>query len=291
MVREFFQPDTLVSALELRRDHEASSLLAGGTDLVVAMRNGRGPEGSIIDLSKVSELKGVEAAGDTVRIGPMTTFSELEGSEVLRNTASMLCNAASAVGSPQIRNRGTIGGNICNASAAADGFTPLLCLDAEVELQSMAADGSVNVRILPLESFIIDSGKTAIKGNEILTGIQFKQPSPDVLSCFRKIGRRNALAIARISGCCVLQLKGGAVDSIRFALGASTSKPERIKPVEEFLTGRELTREAFEEAGKLAAEYVLKQTGTRPSSSYKLPVIEKLTVSLIKGAAEGRSNL
>lgn len=291
MVREYFQPDTLIKALELRRDFEASSLLAGGTDLIVAMRNGKGPQGSIIDLSKVHELKGVEVSEDTVRIGPMTTFSELEDSDVLRDTAEILCEAAAAVGSPQIRNRGTIGGNICNASAAADGFTPLLCLDAEVELQSITADGAVNVRILPLEGFVIGSGKTAVRSNEILTGIRFKQPSSDVLSCFRKIGRRNALAIARVSGCCILRLNGEAAESIRFALGASTSKPERIRPVEEFLTGRELTGEAFREAGKLAAEYVLKQTGTRPSSGYKLPVIEKLTASLMKGAAEGRNNL
>jgi CO/xanthine dehydrogenase FAD-binding subunit len=164
-------------------------------------------------------------------------------------------------------------------------------LDAEVELRSLAEDGAINVRILPLESFVIGSGKTVIRSNEILTGIRFKQPSSDVLFYFRKIGRRNALAIARVSGCCVLLLNGGVVESIRFALGASTSKPERIRPVEEFLTGRELTVEVFREAGKLAAEYVLKQTGTRPSSGYKLPVIEKLTASLIKGAAEGRNNL
>lgn len=290
MTREFFQPDTLIKALELKRDHEGSSLLAGGTDLVVAMRNGKGPEGNIIDLSKIRELKGIEASGDTVRIGSMTTFTEIEDAEVLRNTAKILCEAASMVGSPQIRNRGTIGGNLCNASAAADGFAPLLCLDAEVELQSCASDGKVYSRILPLERFILDSGKTAATGNEIMTAVLFKKPFPDVLSAFRKIGRRNALAIARVNGCCVLRMKDGVVESIRFALGASTSKAERIRTVEEYLTGRKLTGDALAEAGKRASEYVFRQTGTRQSSGYKLPVIEKLTASLITAAAEGRNN-
>lgn len=291
MTREFFQPDTLIKALQLRSDHEGSSLLAGGTDLMVAKRDDRGPQGSIIDLSRVYELKGIKAVGDRIRIGPMTTFTEIADSEMLRAAAGMLCKAAETVGSPQIRNRGTIGGNICNASAAGDGMTPLLCLDADVELQSLASDGSVITRIMPLEDFMIDSKKTALKGDEILTGILFKNPPADTFSSFKKIGRRNALAIARINGCCALRLNNDIVESIHFALGASTSKPERIRVVEELLKGRELSLEVLREAGKQAAEYVLQQTGTRASSSYKLPVIEKFTVSLIQAAAAGRNKI
>jgi CO/xanthine dehydrogenase FAD-binding subunit len=289
MIREFFQPVALIKALQLRRDYEGSSLLAGGTDFVIAMHNDKGSEGSIIDLSKVSELKGIEAVGDRIRIGPMTTFTEISDSTLLRDTANMLCEAAESVGSPQIRNRGTIGGNICNASAAADGMTPLLCLDAEIELQSLDSDGAVNTLILSLEDFLVDSKKTALKGNEIMTGIFIKHPLADTLSSFQKIGRRNALAIARINGCCALRLNNDMVESIHFALGASTSKPERIRVVEEFLTGRELTAEVLSKAGKHAAEYVFQQTGTRSSSSYKLPVIERFTVSLIQAAAERRN--
>ncbi len=287
MIKDFFQPDTLIKALQLRSDYAGSSLLAGGTDLVVAMRHDRFPEGSMIDLSKVNELKGIEVVGDRIRIGSMTTFTELSDSALLRDAANMLCEAAETVGSPQIRNRATIGGNICNASAAADGLTPLLCLDAEVELQSLTADGTVTTRILSLEDFLIDSKKTALNDNEIMTEILFKRPSSDTLSSFQKIGRRNALAIARINGCCALRLNHNMVERIHFALGASTAKPERIRVVEEFLTGRELTADVLAEAGKRASEYVLSQTGTRSSSSYKLPVIEKFTASLIN-AASGR---
>jgi Aerobic-type carbon monoxide dehydrogenase, middle subunit CoxM/CutM homologs len=284
MIREYYQPDTLIKALQLRKDLEGSALLAGGTDLVVSLHNDRGPEGSIIDLSKIRELKGIELTGDNIRIGPMTTFTEISDSELLKGASPMLCQAAELVGSPQIRNRGTIGGNICNASAAGDGMTPLLCLDAEVELRSLSEDGSDGIRVISLEDFLIDSKKTARKDNEILTGILFKCPSSDTLTAFQKIGRRNALAIARLNGSCALCLKDNKIESIRFALGAATSKPERIKAVEELLTGIELTDELLKNAGKSASEYVLEKTGMRSSSSYKLPVIEKFTVSLIHKA-------
>jgi len=284
MIKDFFQPDTLINAFQLRRDNEGASLLAGGTDLVIDMRHDMISKNSMIDLSKVRLLKGITVVGDGIRIGPMTTFTEIEDSVLLQEAADILCEAAKTVGSPQIRNKGTIGGNLCNASAAGDGFTPLLCLDARVELQSIAADDTVNTRILALEDFIVGSKKTALKSNEILTGIIIKRPAAGSLSAFKKIGRRNALAISRLSGSVILQLESSVVARIHFALGASTSIPERILAVEEYLTGRKLTAEALAEAGKRASEYVLSQTGTRSSSSYKLPVIEKFTASLINAA-------
>lgn len=289
--REFFQPDTLIKALQLKRDIVGASVLAGGTDFVAAMQKDRGPAGSIIDLSKVNELKGIEIVGDRIKIGSMTNFTEISDSEILRNGATILCQAGATIGSPQIRNRGTIGGNICNASAAADGMPPLLCLDAEVELQCITIDGTVNSRILPIEDFMIGTNKTAINDNEIMVGITVENLLLDSLSSFEKIGRRNALAIARINGCCILRLNNNIVESIKFALGASTSKPERIRVVEDFLTGQELTMEALHKAGKYAAEYVVKQTGTRSSSVYKLPAIEKFTGSLIMSAVERGNNI
>ena len=290
MIREFFQPDTIIKALQLRRDNKRSTLLAGGTDFVVALHKDMETEGSIIDLSKVKRLKGIEVEGDMIKIGPMTNFTDLSDSKILKDVADMLCQAGNTIGSPQIRNRGTIGGNICHASPAADGITPLLCLDAEIEIQSITADDIIQTRMLLLEDFVLGTKKTALQDNEIMVGIQFQRPLPDTFSSFQKIGRRNALAVARINGSCILRLNNNFVESIQFALGASTSKPERIRVVEELLTGVELTKEALNQAGKQAAAYVLKQTGTRASSSYKLPVIEKFTVSLIETTMERSMN-
>lgn len=291
MSREYFQPTTLEEALQIRRDNREASLLAGGTDLVVAMRHDRGPAGDLIDLSKILELKGMHEMAGGIRIGPMTTFTELMESQLLREAAEILCEAAETVGSPQIRNRGTIGGNLCNASAAADCITPLLCLDAAVELQSLGPDGSKCTRVLPLDTFLMNSKKTDLRDDEILTGLFFQRPAAEMSFAFQKIGRRNALAIARLNGSCAIRLKGNTVTSLSFALGAATSKPERIERAEEYLTGRELTDEALAAAGKRAAEYVLEKTGVRASSSYKLPVIERFTATLIRAAAERRTAL
>lgn len=291
MSRVYYQPIALEEALQIRRDSREASLLAGGTDLVVAMRHDRVPAGDLIDLSKILELKGIHEMAGGIRISPMTTFTELMESQLLREAAGILCEAAETVGSPQIRNRGTIGGNLCNASAAADCITPLLCLDAAVELQSLGLDGSKCTRVLPLETFLVDSKKTDLRSDEILTAILFQRPAGEMSFAFQKIGRRNALAIARLNGSCAIRLKGNTVTSLSFALGAATSKPERIERAEEYLTGRELTGEALTAAGKRAAEYVLEKTGVRASSSYKLPVIERFTASLIREAVERRNAL
>ncbi|QOX62162.1 xanthine dehydrogenase family protein subunit M [Anoxybacterium hadale] len=312
MSRTYFQPTALEEALQIRRDNSEASLLAGGTDLVVAMRHDRGPAGDLIDLSKIMELKGIHEISDSnhkavgcihettncvhekagsIRIGPMSTFTEIMESQLLREAAGILCEAAETVGSPQIRNRGTIGGNLCNASAAADCIPPLLCLNAAVELLSLGSDGSKCIRILPLEMFLLDSKKTDIRSDEILTGIFFQRSAGDMGFAFQKIGRRNALAIARLNGSCAIRLNGNTVTSLSFALGAATSKPERIESAEEYLKGRELTDEALTAAGKRAAEYVLEKTGVRASSSYKLPVIERFTASLIRAAAERKTEI
>lgn len=286
MSREFFQPKTLEEALNIRKDHVGASLLAGGTDVVVAMRKDNGPEGSIIDLSKIKELKEISIHEGEIKIGAMVTFTEIADSKVLRKNAEILCLAAETVGSPQIRNRGTIGGNICNASAAADVVTPLICLNAVVELQSVGIENIIQKRKMSLANFIIGNKKVALEKNEILTSVIFKALSPDILTSFKKVGRRNALAIARLNGACILEMDNKKIESISFALGAATSKPERFTGVENFLIGKDLTEEILKNAGSLASDYVLKQTGTRSSSAYKLPVIARFTASLIDDASK-----
>lgn len=287
MSRQFFQPKTLEKALQLRKDHGNTSLLAGGTDIIVAIRKRKVPEGDIIDLSKINELKEIEIRGNEIRIGAMVTFSAIVDSKILKERANILCQAAETVGSPQIRNRGTIGGNLCNASAAADLVTPLVCFKAEIELQSLNSYNTNQRRRMPLENFIVGSKKVLIEKNEILTSIIFKALSSYMMTSFNKIGRRNALAIARVNGACALTIDNKKVKSLSFVLGAATLKPERFIVVENFLIGKKLNDKILKDAGNLASDYVLKQTSIRASSTYKLPVIAKFTISLIEEALKG----
>ncbi|MHB8072709.1 FAD binding domain-containing protein [Desulfosporosinus fructosivorans] len=137
--------------------------------------------GNIIDLSKIEELKVIKIQSDEINMGSMVTFTSILNSEVLSKKAKLLCKAAAAVGSPQIRNRGTIGGNICNASAAADAVSSLVCLEAKVDLKSMDTKGAIQSRMIAIEDFVIASGKTLLEKNEILTNIVFKIPYIDGL--------------------------------------------------------------------------------------------------------------
>lgn len=282
MNRAFFQPGTVSEALECRRNHKGSTLLAGGTDLIASIYKNKEPEESIIDLSKIEELKEIQIQDDEIKIGAMVNFTGMEDSQTLNEKAKVLCRAARSVGSPQIRNRGTIGGNICNAGPAADLVPALVCLEAKVELQSMYAGGNIQKRLVALEDFITDKNQTLLEDSEILTNIIFKVPPDGVKSGFEKIGRRNALAVARINGACLLWMDNNIVSKINIVIGSVTSRPERYSTVEDYLKGKKLDYKVLKEAGILASNHVLKQTGGRSSSTYKLPVISRFTASLIE---------
>lgn len=282
MTRQFFQPRTLKEALECRRNHMGSILLAGGTDIVVDLHKDRLSGGDFIDLSKIDELKEIKAVGNEILIGSMVTFTSIQDSQILNEKADILCSAAGFVGAPQIRNKGTIGGNICNASPAADLVPPLVCMNARVMLKSMDENNCIQSRMLTVEEFIIGSNKTMLKENEILTSIIVALPSENTKMVFKKIGRRNALAISRLNGACMLQTENNHVTCISLVLGSATQKPERFRTVEDYLSGKELTDDVLKHAGKLASDFVLSKAGMRASSNYKLPVIARFTESLIE---------
>jgi CO/xanthine dehydrogenase FAD-binding subunit len=278
----FYQPHTIHLALEYSRNQESSTLLAGGTDLVIKMHKDRAPKGAIIDLSKVEELKEISIKGNEIKIGAMSIYSKILDSEILRKSAPILCQAAETVGSPQIRNKATIGGNICNASPAADMIPPLVCLNARLELQSMDSDNVISTRRISIEDFITGVNKTALATNEMLTNIVFNIQSDNSKMNFKKIGRRNALAIARLNGACILNLENNRVSKASLVIGSAAPTPKRFRIVEDYLRGKELNEEVLRAAGILASDYVLQQAGTRSSFNYKLPVVSRFIASLIE---------
>lgn len=282
MSRVFYQPDTLRSALEYRRDSELSFLLAGGTDLTIKMRKNQIPSGDIIDLSKVDELKEIYIKDKVIKIGAMATYAKILDSKILRKSANILCQSAETVGSSQIRNRATIGGNICNASPAADMFPPLVCLETSLELQSIDSDNVIHTRRISIEDFITGVNKTSLKPNEILTNIIFNIPSGNAKMSFKKIGRRNALVIARLNGACILYMKNNVVSKAAFVIGSASPVLRRFNVVENYLCGKELNNEILRHAGVLASNFVLEQAGTRSSVNYKVPAASRFTAALIE---------
>ncbi len=245
-------------------------LLAGGTDLVIEMRKSRTPY-NIVDISKLGELRFIREEGNKIRIGALTTHSEISQSSIVRSKAKPLALASASVGSPSIRNLGTIGGNIVNASPAADTLPALALLNANLILASI--DGK---RTLSISDFIKGAYKTDIQPGEILIEIEIDSLSPNTFSYFVKLGRRNALAIARLSVAVALNVADSRITEARIAPGAVFRSPHRVKPAEDYLIGKKPSVESFAEAGKMVSAEMIKTTGIRWSTPYKEPVLAAL---------------
>lgn len=270
---ELVQPRSLGEALQTLRERGLGwRIIAGGTDVLVGLRAGhdQGLTG-LVDISGLYELAQVEVSGTEIIIGALTTFTTLLRSTVIRCEAPILAEMAAHMGSPQIRNRATLGGNLANASASADSVPPLLVLEAEVELCSTSG-----TRRLPLEQFIVAPGRTVLRSGEMLVHIRIPRVLGTVTWHYEKLGRRNSAAISRIS-VAAARIGGGqgAVSDCRLAVGAVTPVPLRLRRTEASLREDGLARDLDRAAG-LAREEIETITGRRWSSAYKLPVLENL---------------
>ena len=245
-------------------------ILAGGTDVLVEMRKpfAQSPQ-SIVDIGRISALHGIRESGDSIIIGPLTTHDEICRSAIIGRHAVLLATAASTIGSPQIRNRGTIGGNIMNAAACADTVPPLIALSAILKLTSISG-----VREVPLAGFFEKPYVTVARPDEILSEIRFDKLIPGMRSAFVKLGRRNALSIARLSVAVILRTnKTGEIDEARIVPGAAFPTWRRIKDAEDVLVGEKPSTGLFQKAGTKTAEFMIAQSGRRWSAEYKEQVI------------------
>jgi CO/xanthine dehydrogenase FAD-binding subunit len=228
----FVRPASLSHALACRA--AGAEVLAGGTDFWPS-RVGKpayaSPDATLLDLSALSMLRAISHHTDTLRIGALATWTDLADAS-LPPACLALQMAAREVGGRQIQNRGTIGGNLCNASPAADGVPPLLALDASVEIQS-----STRVRVVPLAEFLHGPRKTALQPNEILTALIVPLPHASARSHFLKLGARKYQLISIVMGAAVLRADAGRVASVAVAIGACSPVAQRLHKLEAELVG------------------------------------------------------
>jgi CO/xanthine dehydrogenase FAD-binding subunit len=250
-----------------------AKILAGGTDVLVEMRKpGTTSSKAVVDISRITALKGIEESGDSVVIRPLTTHTEIFKSKIVEQYAPLLKSAVAGIGSPQIRNRGTVGGNIMNAAACADTVPPLVALNAQIKLLSSKGE-----RIVGLAEFFVKPYTTVAQPDEILVEIRFPRLPANARSSFIKLGRRNALSIARLSVAAVLATtEKGTIDDARIVTGAAFPKWQRVPEAESVLLGQKPSRSLFEQAGKKVSEALISYTGRRWSTEYKEPVIAVL---------------
>ena len=271
---EYISPTNIADVCKLLDEFkEDAQLLAGGTDLLIELRKPSARSLKvIIDISRVSELMGIEEMSDSVSIKPLATHTDIYQSNIIQQYAPLLRQAVATIGSPQIRNRGTVGGNIMNAAACADTVPPLMALDAMVTIQSVHGK-----RMVPLRDFFVKPYQTVAEKNEILTEIIFPKLLNSTKSAFIKLGRRNALAISRLSVAAILrQSEQGVIQEARIVPGAAFPQWQRVTDAEKLLIGQTPSRELFTEAGKKVSEVMISFTGRRWSTEYKEPVITVL---------------
>lgn len=283
----YLRPASVAEACRLLAAHEDKArVVAGGTDLLVQFRDEDKKWSGIefvVDISHIKEMRYIKEDREEIRIGALATHSDIFNSALLRKFVPFFSESSGTVGSPQIRNRGTIGGSIGNASPAADPVPPLVALDAVVTIA-----GEKGERKELLKSVIADSYKTALKIDEIITEISFKKLPQGAKSAFVKLGRRKALAISRMNvGVVVVLDDKGAASDVRIAPGCIFAVPDRVKAAEEVLLGKVPCEELFIEAGRKVSDEMIERTGVRPSTEYKRPVIEALTKRALKEALEG----
>jgi CO/xanthine dehydrogenase FAD-binding subunit len=231
----YLKPKTLDEAVSLLAAG-GSQILAGGTDFYPALGD-KLPQGTIVDVSALREIRGISIGADHIRIGGLTTWTEVIRTP-LPHCFDALKAAAREVGSVQIQNRGTVAGNLCNASPAADGVPPLLALDAVVELVSAAGR-----RQMPLAEFIVGNRKTSLRPDEILAGILIPRTVENSTSAFLKLGARRYLVISISMVAALIQSDDtrrddvGRVADARVAVGSCSARARRLGDLEKELVG------------------------------------------------------
>lgn len=279
---DLHRPKTISEALILLAELGPSArILAGGTDLVVSLRGqGEGPK-NLVDLTGLAQLAFIREEEETLHLGPLTTMTQVAESALIAKHAGLLGAAAAAVGSPQIRNRGTIGGNVANAAVCADTVPPLVALEAQVKLERRGAS-----RQLPLTEFIAGPNRIVLEPGELLTEISFAKLPASAGWGFMRLARRQAMAIARLNVAVILDRdRGGIVTAARISPGAVLARPGRIAAAEEVLLGQHPDQALISQAAAQVGA-ALVAAGRRWSTPYKEPAIIALTERAIKQALE-----
>jgi len=280
---DYKTPNTIEEAIELLwQAGGKAKIIAGGTDLVIGLRNGDLSPQFIVDITRIEDLRKIEEKNGMVSIGAAITHSEIASSSLVKKYGKVLSDAASEIGSPQIRNMGTIGGNIINASPAADTIPPLMVLNAMGRVVSKEGE-----REVPLDQLFKGPYETNLKPHELLVQITFQKLPPETKSSFVRLARRDAMAIARMNVAIILQIGKNRIEDVRIAVGSVTPTPQRMSEAETFLKGKLPDQRSLQKASLKVSEAMIKRSGIRASTAYKRPVVEALFMRAMRKALEG----
>jgi len=237
----------------------------------------------LIDLTRIRELNYIKTQKKLIKIGALVTHADVVNSKTLRIKAPLLVEACESIGSPQVRNMGTIVGNIMNASPAADTAVALMALDAEAIIASRTEK-----RVEKIESIFVGPGKTSVKGNELVIGIRFQQIDSDQGGGFFKLGKRNSLAISIVNSAAVIKIDKSKkiFTDAKIAIGAVAPTPLRAKKAEEMLIGSNISNKNIENAAQAAMKEAFPISDIRSSAEYRKEMIKIAVKQVISKALE-----
>ena len=280
---EFFEATTIAEASSLLTQYgEQASLLAGGTDLIIGMKEWVIAPEYVISLEQIPGLDGITSSADGgILIGALTTMRAIERSQIVCERYTALAEGAGEVGSIQIRNLATIGGNIAHSSPAADTVAALLVLDAQVKIAS--ADGE---REVPIADFFVGPGQNVLQTGEIVTGFECPPRSANSGSHYIKQKIREVMDLAFVGVASAVQLSNGVVEDVKIGLAAVAPTPIRATNAEEIIRGNGLTDDILNQAGSAAAAQSSPISDLRCSADYRREIVDVLTQRTVQNATE-----
>lgn len=284
-MKALYEAESVSHAVSLLQEHPDAKIIAGGSDVLVQMREGKLAGIELVSIYGLDELRGVKMDDDgTLRIGSLTSFSHVTRNPLIQTYIPVLGQAADQVGSPQIRNIGTIGGNTCNGVTSADTASTLHALDAVMELT-----GPDGVRQVPIHDFYIKAGVVDLKPAELQTAILIPKSSYE--NCFGeyiKYSMRNALDIATL-GCSVNVVLSGdkkSYERVRIAFGVAGPVPLRAVTAEAAVKGAPLSHETVEKAAQGVLEDINPRDSWRASKGFRLHLAQELTRRALRKSTE-----
>ena len=289
-IAHYYEAKSVEEAVRLLSEHEDAEIISGGTDVLVKLREGKGAGGTLVSIHEIPSLHGVHVLEDgTLEILPATCFTDLTYHPLIQKYLPYLGEAVDTVGGPQIRNQGTIGGNICNGATSADSAATMQTLNAVVVLQ-----GPDGVRRVPVTKFYTGPGRTVRRHNEVCRAFEIRpEDYAGFTGCYMKYGKRAAMEIATL-GCCVrvkADLNERTITEARIGYGVAAPTPIRCPGTEAALAGKSIDDEGiYELIGTGVLDEVNPRSSWRASKEFRLQLISELARRALKEAIQRSLN-
>lgn len=282
-IGKLYEADSVEHAISLLNEHPEAEILAGGSDVLVQIREGKRAGNDFVSIYMLDEMRGVEKLDDgTIRIGSLTSFSHITKDPIIQKNLLVLGEAVDKVGSPQIRNIGTIGGNTCNGVTSADSASTLMALDADIEVK-----GKDGTRIIPIKDWYIKAKKVNLNPGELQVAIRIKKENYEGYNGFYiKYGMRNSMEIATL-GCSVnVKLKEDkkTIEDLRIAFGVAGPIPMRAENAQKTGIGKEVSEELIEKVGEAVLEDINPRDSWRAGADFRKQVAREMTKRALKEA-------